>query len=42
MVGVNPELKDKIYNTAFWPKGVAFGRFNFGLGRNFLDRGHTG
>lgn len=39
MIGVNPEYKDLVYSTEFWPRGVAFERFNFGLGRNFLDGG---
>ena len=38
MIGVNPDLKEVIYKSDFWPKGVAYERFNFGLGRNFLDR----
>lgn len=38
MVGVKPEFKDIVYQPDFWPAGVAFERFNFGLGRNFLDR----
>lgn len=37
MVGVSPTLKETIYKPEFWPKGVAFQRFNFAMGRNFLN-----
>lgn len=36
MVGVNPELKDLVYDQAFWPMGIMYQRFDFSLGRNFL------
>nr|CAI5830812.1 unnamed protein product [Callosobruchus analis] len=38
MVGLDPNLKETVYDTSFWPRGVLFSRFNFGLGRNFLDK----
>lgn len=28
-IGVNPSLKDQVYNKTFWPEGVAHSRFNF-------------
>lgn len=37
MIGVSPDLKDAIYDVQFWPTGVAFERFNFSRGKNFLD-----
>lgn len=37
MIGVDPEFKDTVYRENFWPSGVRFERFNFGLGRNFLE-----
>lgn len=36
MVGVEPELKDLVYDQAFWPRGIMYQRFDFSLGRNFL------
>ena len=36
MVGVNQQLKDKIYDVNFWPVGIVFERFNFAKGKNFL------
>nr|CAI5829153.1 unnamed protein product [Callosobruchus analis] len=38
MVGVDPNLKDTVYDTNFWPCGIMFSRFNFGLGKNFFDK----
>ena len=38
MVGVPPELQEPMYKAEFWPVGVAYERFNFGLGRNFLAK----
>mgnify|MGYP005984103013 CR=1 FL=1 len=37
LVGVDPLLKDDVYKTSFWPKGVSFSRFDFKLGQRFLD-----
>lgn len=37
MIGVEPQLKEVIYEPSFWPKGVQFQRFIFALGENFLD-----
>ncbi|KAG5875993.1 hypothetical protein JTB14_026198 [Gonioctena quinquepunctata] len=37
LVGVNPSLKDTVYKENFWPRGVAFSRFNFNKGQHFLD-----
>lgn len=41
MVGVPPEFKEAIYAEQFWPAGVAYERFNFGRGKNFLDQQHN-
>jgi len=38
MVGLKTELKNLAYDENFWPAGVAFSRFNFTLGRRFLDK----
>uniref|UniRef100_A0A6P7HEC8 Uncharacterized protein LOC114347637 n=1 Tax=Diabrotica virgifera virgifera TaxID=50390 RepID=A0A6P7HEC8_DIAVI len=40
MIGVLPDLREEIYNPAFWPKKIGIERFNFRLGRRFLDREH--
>lgn len=37
MVGLNTTLKDQVYDENFWPAGVCFARFNFSLGKRFLD-----
>ncbi|KAK9874067.1 hypothetical protein WA026_022299 [Henosepilachna vigintioctopunctata] len=36
MVGVEPKYKDMVYDPKFWPKGVAFSRFDFRQGNHFL------
>lgn len=43
MLGVTPDLKEVVYGEDFWPAGVQYERFNFSLGRNFLDhrRNHS-
>ena len=38
MVGVNPDLMEMVYDTKFWPRGVAFERFNFAMGKIFLEK----
>lgn len=38
MVGVMPALREAIYEESFWPAGVRFSRFNFSMGRRFLDK----
>lgn len=38
MVGGNPEIKELVYSEDFWPNGITFQRFNFAMGRNFLNR----
>lgn len=40
LVGVDPCLKEMIYEHSFWPKGIAFERFNFRRGQHFLDNPH--
>lgn len=37
LVGVDPNLKSIVYEPNFWPRGVAFDRFNFRRGQHFLD-----
>lgn len=37
MVGVDPDFKNSVYNASFWPKGVAYRRFDFFKGQHFLD-----
>lgn len=37
MVGVQPHLQTTIYDAKFWPRKIAFDRFNFRRGRRFLD-----
>lgn len=41
MVGVDPDLESKVYDTEFWPKGVAYSRFDFFLGKRFLDNSRS-
>ena len=41
LVGVDPRLKDTVYDVNFWPRGVAFDRFNFNRGQRFLDKPRT-
>jgi len=38
MVGVDLQLKEQVYSEDFWPEGVRFTRFNFIIGRHFLDQ----
>lgn len=38
LIGVNPNLIDMVYDVTFWPLGIAFDRFNFYRGRQFLDK----
>lgn len=37
MVGVDPSLLDIVYDVNFWPDEVLFSRFNFRMGKRFLD-----
>lgn len=37
MVGVDPKIQDEVYDSSFWPKKVIYGRFDFKMGRRFLD-----
>lgn len=37
MIGVGPSLNDTVYNPDFWSERIAWSRFNFFLGRNFLN-----
>lgn len=37
MIGVEPYLKQKVYEPDCWPKNVYFSRFNSKLGEKFLD-----
>lgn len=37
MVGVDPEFQNAVYDPSFWPKKVIYGRFDFKMGRRFLD-----
>lgn len=37
LVGVDLNLIDIVYDEKFWPRGIAFDRFNFYRGRQFLD-----
>ncbi|KAK9880572.1 hypothetical protein WA026_011812 [Henosepilachna vigintioctopunctata] len=39
LIGVENQYKDQVYNTKFWPTGVAFSRFNFKIGHHFLKDG---
>lgn len=36
-MGLEPSLKTVVYDSNFWPKGVAFARFDFKRGQQFLD-----
>nr|CAI5839915.1 unnamed protein product [Callosobruchus analis] len=38
LIGLDPSLKDKVYDHSFWPRGVTFERFNFIKGQRFLDK----
>lgn len=38
MLGVPLHLEKQIYDAAFWPAGIGFSRFDFKLGRRFLDQ----
>lgn len=38
LIGLDPNLKETVYDPKFWPKGVAFERFNFKQGQRFLDK----
>lgn len=35
LIGVNPEIKELLYDSNVWPKDVRFLRFNFKFGRHF-------
>lgn len=37
LIGVPTQLKETVYESSFWPKGIRFERFDFRLGRHFLD-----
>lgn len=37
LIGVNPKLRDLVYKEDFWPKKVAYARFDFKKGQHFLD-----
>lgn len=37
LVGIKPGLSEVVYNSNFWPAGVAYSRFNFRKGQHFLD-----
>lgn len=39
MVGVPLQMKESIYDSGFWPKGVQFQRFDFKIGQHFLSAG---
>lgn len=41
LVGVDQTLKDTVYYEHFWPRGVAFDRFDFRKGQHFLDNPRT-
>lgn len=38
MIGVKPDLIQQVYEPSFWPKRVIFNRFDFRLGKRFLDQ----
>lgn len=40
-VGAPMALKDRLECSDFWPRGILVRRFNFRIGRNFLDRAKT-
>lgn len=37
LIGVDPAIKEEIYKSEFWPRGVNFDRFDFRRGQHFLD-----
>lgn len=39
MIGVPLQMRELIYDNAFWPKGVKFQRFDFKIGQHFLSAG---
>lgn len=41
LIGVEPHLKQQIYESNFWPKKVVYDRFNFKRGQHFLQNGQT-
>lgn len=38
MIGVEPQLLQQVYDPNFWPRKVIFSRFDFRLGKRFLDQ----
>ena len=40
MIGVDPKLIQQVYEPSFWPRKIAFNRFDFRLGKRFLDQAH--
>lgn len=36
MIGVEPEFQEEVYKASFWPRKVAFERFDFRRGQHFL------
>lgn len=40
MIGVDPQLIRQVYEPSFWPRKVTFNRFDFRLGKRFLDQTH--
>lgn len=41
LIGIDPAYKESVYSASFWPKGVAYERFNFFKGQRFLDNQKT-
>nr|XP_023024756.1 uncharacterized protein LOC111512822 [Leptinotarsa decemlineata] len=37
IIGIEPQFKQQVYETSFWPKKILFNRFNFNLGRHLLN-----
>lgn len=37
LIGVPFSLKEAVYSDDFWPQGVQYERFNFRIGKHFLD-----
>lgn len=37
MIGADYTLKDELYQPTFWPNGVGYKRFDFGLYRRFHE-----
>lgn len=37
MIGVNPILQEEVYKSSFWPRNIAFERFDFRRGQRFLN-----